>query len=135
MKYLVDVNVLSEPTKPMPVPRVAGWLHENRDEAVVDAVVMAEVWRGVDALPEGRRKESLVVWFHALKATLPCLDWTPATALFWGPMVNQVKRAGFTIEIRDTMIAASAKLHGLTVVTRNVDDFTRCGVPVVNPFV
>lgn len=50
-------------------------------------------------------------------------------------LVSQVKRAGFTIEIRDTMIAASAKLHGLTMATRNVDDFTRCGVPVVNPFV
>ena len=135
MKYLVDVNVLSEPTKPVSVQRVAEWLNANRDDTVVDAVVMAGIWRGVDALPDSRRKELLTVWFHELKATLPCLDWTPATALVWGPLVNQVKRAGFTIDIRDTMIAASAKLHGLTVATRNVDDFTRCGVPVVNPFV
>ena len=54
--------------------------------------------------------------------------------MVWGPLVNQVKASGFTIGIKDTMIAATAKLHGLTVVTRNVDDFTRCGVPVVNPF-
>lgn len=135
MKYLVDVNVLSEPTKPVSVPRVAEWLNANRDDTVVDAVVMAEIWRGVDALPDGKRKELLTSWFHDLKAMLPCLDWTAATALVWGPLVNQVKREGFSIEIRDTMIAASAKLHDLTVATRNVDDFTRCGVPVVNPFV
>lgn len=49
-------------------------------------------------------------------------------------MVNRVKRAGYTVRIMDTMIAASAKAHGLMVATRNVNDFTRCGVPVVNPF-
>jgi predicted nucleic acid-binding protein len=134
MKYLVDVNVLSEPTKPVSLQRVADWLQANRNDTVVDAVVLAEIWRGVDALPKGQRMELLTAWFLNLKAKLPCLDWTPETAMKWGPLVNQVKGAGFTIEIKDTMIAATAKLHGLTVATRNVDDFTRCGVPVVNPF-
>ena len=134
MKYLVDVNVLSEPTKPVFVQRVADWLQANRNDAVVDAVVLAEIWRGVDALPSGQRKELLSAWFLHLKSKLTCLDWTVETAMVWGPLVNQVKASGFTIGIKDTMIAATAKLHGLTVVTCNVDDFTRCGVPVVNPF-
>ena len=134
MKYLVDVNVLSEPTKPVSVQRVTDWLQANRNDAVVDSVVLAEIWRGVDALPVGKRKELLIAWFLDLKANLPCLDWTPETAMVWGPLVNQVKSAGFTIGIKDTMIAATAKLHDLTVATRNVDDFIRCGVPVVNPF-
>lgn len=134
MKYLVDVNVLSEPTKPVSVQRVTDWLQANRNDAVVDSVVLAEIWRGVDALPDGKRKELLIAWFLDLKANLPCLDWTPETAMVWGPLVNQVKSAGFTIGIKDTMIAATAKLHGLTVATRNMDDFIRCGVPVVNPF-
>ena len=62
------------------------------------------------------------------------LDWTVETALIWAEMVNRIKRAGYTVGIMDTMIAASAKQHGLTVATRNVDDFTRCGVSVVKPF-
>jgi predicted nucleic acid-binding protein len=45
-----------------------------------------------------------------------------------------VKRSGFTVGIMDTMIAATAKLHVLTIATRNVDDFSRCGVPLINPF-
>ncbi len=134
MKYLVDVNVLSEPTKPVSAQRVTDWLNVNSADCVVDAVVMAEIWRGVGALPAGRRKDSLIKWFHDLKARLPCLDWTLDTALEWGPIVTRVKDSGFTIEIRDTMIAATAQKYGLTVATRNVDDFTRCGVHVVNPF-
>ncbi|MEQ1749285.1 MAG: hypothetical protein ABL974_07670 [Prosthecobacter sp.] len=49
-------------------------------------------------------------------------------------MTCEVTQNGFTIPAEDSMIAATAKHHQLTVATRNVDDFTRCGVPVVNPF-
>lgn len=134
MKFLVDVNVLCEPTKALASDKVKAWLKASRDECVVDAVVMAEIWRGIVALPDGQKKRDLSVWFARLKTEIPCLDWTLETALEWGPVVTQVKQSGFTIEIRDTLIAASAKRHGLTVATRNVDDFTRCGVKVVNPF-
>ena len=134
MKYLVDANVLSEPTKHVPDPKVLQWLRANRDECVVDAIVMAEIWRGIDALPEGRKKEALIIWFGELRAKLQCLDWTLETALHWGPIVSHVKRNGFTIEIKDTLIAASARQHALIVATRNENDFSRCGVSVVNPF-
>ena len=74
MKYLVDVNVISEPTKPVPSQRMTDWLQANRNDAVVDSVVLAEICRGVDALPDGKRKELLTTWFLDLKANLPCLD-------------------------------------------------------------
>ncbi|MFN0079025.1 MAG: PIN domain-containing protein [Prosthecobacter sp.] len=135
MKFLMDVNVLSEPTKTLASDKVKAWLRANRDDCVVDAVVMAEIWRGIVALPEGQKKRALSVWFARLKAEIPCLDWTLETALEWGPIVTAVKSSGFTIEIRDTLIAASAKRHSLTVATRNVDDFKRCGATVINPFV
>lgn len=134
MTYLADANVLSEPTKPQSVQRVGDWLEANGSEIAVDAVVMGEIWRGVDALPSGRKKESLVEWFGELQRSVHCIAWTIETAIVWGELVNAVKKAGFTVGIKDTMIAATAKLHGITVATRNVDDFTRCGVPVVNPF-
>ncbi len=134
MKYLVDVNVLSEPTKPLPSSRVVAWIARNETHSVVDAVVLAEIWRGIDAMPSGRKKRDLESWFQELRSTTVCLDWTEETGIVWGKLFNKVKRAGFTVDMADTMIAATAKLHGLTVATRNVDDFTRCGVPVVNPF-
>lgn len=134
MKFLVDVNVISEPTKLLVSPKVIAWLRANEADLVVDSVVMAEIWRGVVAMPSGRRKQDLIVWFDQVRATVRCLDWSIESAIAWGELVNVAKASGFTIGAMDTLIAATAKHHGLTVATRNVDDFTRCGVPVVNPF-
>ena len=134
MTYLVDANLLSEPTKPISVERAVEWLDSNEAELITSPVVMGEIWRGIDALPEGKKKRELVVWFDKVQARMPTLDWTTGIALIWAEMVNRVKKSGYTVGIMDTMIAATAKHHGLTVATRNVDDFTRCGVPVVNPF-
>lgn len=110
------------------------WLDANEAELVTSPMVMGEIWRGIDALPEGKKKRELVAWFDKVQARMPMLDWTTAIALVWAEMVNRIKKSGYTVGMIDTMIAATAKLHGLTVATRNVDDFTRCGVPVVNPF-
>ena len=65
---------------------------------------------------------------------MTCLPWTDETAIAWAGLHQDIRRSGFTVGIKDTMIAASAKIHGLTVATRNVNDFARCGVPVLNPF-
>ncbi len=110
------------------------WLDAHEAELVTSPVVMGEIWRGIDALSEGKKKRELVAWFEKLEARMTALDWTTAIALVWAEMVNRIKRAGYTVAIMDTMIAATARHHGLTVATRNVDDFMRCGVPVVNPF-
>jgi hypothetical protein len=134
MKFLVDANVLCEPTKPQPAAEAVAWLEANALECVTDAVAMGEIWRGIDNLPAGRRRANLEDWFAGLRERVECLDWTLDVALVWGALVNEVRRSGFTVGLKDTMIAASARRHGLTVATRNVDDFARCGVDVVNPF-
>jgi toxin FitB len=134
MKYLVDVNVLSEPTRPAPDAGVVQWLKAHRHESVTCAPAVAEIWRGIHTLPDGKRKAGLSAWFHELRSRMPSLDWTTEAAVLWAELVNDLRRAGFTVGVMDTLIASLARLHGLTVATRNVDDFTRCGVPVVNPF-
>lgn len=127
MKYLVDANVICEPTKKLKVQHVVEWLAANESELVADSIIMGEIWRGVDALPVGAKREELVLWFQKLLARMPTLEWTTETALIWGEMVNEVKRSGYTVGLMDTMIAATAKRHDLIVATRNVDDFKRCG--------
>lgn len=134
MTYLVDVNVLCEPTKPVYEPKVARWLDEHETELELAPIVMGEIWRGVDALPLGKKRTDLTAWFNELRNRMPVLDWTTDTALIWAEMVNQVRRSGYTVGLMDTFIAAIARQHQLTVATRNVNDFARCGVPVVNPF-
>lgn len=134
MKFLADVNVLSEPTKLYPVPQVLQWLRENRSDIVVDPIILGEIWEGIIALPTGRRRVNLEDWFHAMPAGLVCLPWTRNTGIAWAEIRDSARRMGFTVPVKDTLIAATAKHHGLSVATRNVVDFTRCGVAVVNPF-
>lgn len=134
MTYLVDVNILCEPTKPQAEPRVVDWLIANRSELVVEPIVMGEIWEGIVSLPPGRRRSNLEEWFRDRRAAVTCLGWTLATALVWAEMRDDIRRRGFTVPMKDTMIAATARLHGLTVATRNVADFSRCGVSVLNPF-
>ncbi len=134
MTFLVDVNVLSEPTKPKGERRVLDWLVANEHKSAIDPIVIGEIWEGITGLPEGQRKARLVDWFHRAPRTLPCLPWTAETAIIWAELRHDVRKAGFTVPLKDTMIAATARCQGLTVATRNVGDFARCGVPVVNPF-
>ena len=134
MTYLADVNVTCEPSKSRPNERVLKWLDEHEAVTTVDPIVMGEIRRGILTLPLGRKRHGLEAWFERLRRNIPCISWTMETALVWAEICDLVQRSGFTIAAPDTMIAATAKLHNLTVATRNVADFTRCGVAVVNPF-
>ncbi|MCZ7639541.1 MAG: hypothetical protein M5U12_27955 [Verrucomicrobia bacterium] len=73
MKYLVDANVLSEPTKAVPETRVVGWLTDHEADLGVDAIVLGELYVGVLALSEGRKRARLEAWFDALARAIECL--------------------------------------------------------------
>ena len=134
MTYLADANLICEQTKSQASAAAVRWLDDHEADIVIDAVVLAEVWDGIVGLPDGRKKRDLQEWFTRLRKSVICLPWTSETAVAWGDLKQEVRRRGYTVGIKDTMIAATAKLHGLTVATRNVADFRRCGVPVINPF-
>jgi toxin FitB len=134
MIYLADANVICEPTKLYPSAQVCDWLKANSEDVVIDSVVMGEIWEGIVSLPQGRKRRDLAVWFAQLRKTVRCLAWTDETAVVWGQMRRDIRMNGFTVAVKDSMIAASARTHGIKVVTRNADDFLRCGVEIVNPF-
>jgi predicted nucleic acid-binding protein len=134
MTFLADANVICEPTKSQPSAKVCAWLSANSEEIVIDAVVLGEIWDGIASMPDGKKRRDLEGWFNRLRNALPCLDWTSDSAIAWGNLKQEVRKRGYTVGIKDTMIAATAKKFGLTVATRNQEDFIRCGVTVVNPF-
>ena len=134
MKYLVDANVLSEPTKPAPNPRVVEWLRRNEREIAVDPIILGEVRFGILLLRKGKRRTSLERWFDAGVQRLHCLPWEAETGLRWARLLATLRASGRAMPIKDSLIAATALVHGLTVATRNRHDFEKAGVDIVDPF-
>lgn len=134
MKYLVDANVLSEPTKPAPNSRVVEWLRRNEREIAVDPIILGEVRFGILLLPKGRKRAGLERWFDAGVARLQCLPWEAEAGLRWAELLANLKGAGRAMPIKDSLIAVTALVHHLTVATRNRVDFEKASVNVVDPF-
>ena len=134
MKYLADTNVLSEPTKPRPNAAVIEWLRHHESELVVSPIVLGELQYGILLLPAGRRRTRLLTWFAEGAQRFPVLDFDTATADAWAQLLARLKQKGKAMPIKDSLIAAVAKKHGLVVATRNVADFKHAGIKVVNPF-
>jgi predicted nucleic acid-binding protein len=133
--YLVDANVLSEATKPQPLPRVVQWLRANESQIVVDPIILGEIRFGIYLLPPGARRRKLESWFARGVERMHCLPWQAATAVRWAKLLADLRAAGFSMPIKDSLIAATALVHGLILVTRNERDFKRAGVKMIDPFV
>ncbi len=134
MRYLVVANVLSEPTRPSPSPVVVAWLRENERDLAIDPIILGELRFGIHLLPAGKRRRALERWFERGVATLRCLTWDAETGLRWAGLLATLRKAGQAIPVKDSLIAATALRHELTVATRNVRDFRRAGARVVDPF-
>jgi predicted nucleic acid-binding protein len=134
VRFLVDANVLSETTKPAPSSRVVDWLRHNEQALIVDPVILGEVRFGILLLPRGRRRARLERWFSGGVQRLHCLPWDGATGLRWAKLLADLRTAGRSMPIKDSLIAATSLVHGLIVATRNRSDFEKAGVDVLDPF-
>jgi predicted nucleic acid-binding protein len=134
MTYLVDANVLSEPTRPAPDAGVVDWLRQHEREVAIDPIILGEIRFGIHLVPAGRRRRRLERWFDEGVANVVCLPWEAGTGLRWAKLLADLRAAGQSMPIKDSLIAATALVHGLTVVTRNTRDFRWVGVDVLNPF-
>jgi hypothetical protein len=134
VRYLVDANVLSEPTKSAPDPGVVRWLRHFQRDIAVDPIILGEVRFGILLLPRGKRRTGLDEWFEGAVQHIFCVPWDADTALRWSELLAALRASGTAMPIKDSLIAATALVHGLIVVTRNAADFERAGVEIINPF-
>jgi predicted nucleic acid-binding protein len=134
VRYLVDANVLSEPTRPSPHPSVVEWLRRHERSLAVDPVILGEVRYGILLLPRGRRRGRLERWFDEGVRRLHCVPWEADTGLRWAELLARLRAAGRAMPVKDSLIAATALANGMTVATRNVTDFEKAGCSVVDPF-
>lgn len=134
MTYLVDANVLSEPTRPAPDPRAVTWLRRHEREIAVDPVILGEIRYGILLLPRGARRRRLEQWFDSGVRRLECLPWEAETGLRWAELLARLRASGRAMPIKDSLIAATALTHGLIIATRNRADFSQADVALVDPF-
>ncbi len=131
--FLLDTNVVSELRKPKPHGAVLGWFEAVEDAQLhLSAVTIGEIQVGIERTREQDPEKALEIetWLEMVAAAYNLLPMDAPTFRVWAHMMHRKSDA----VIEDAMIAATAKIHGLTVVTRNVADFKSFGVPLLNPF-
>ena len=100
----------------------------------VDPVILGELRFGILILPKGKKRSCLERWFDEGVKRLHCLPWDTDTGLKWAELLARLRTSGKSMPIKDSLIAATAIVHGLTFVTRNGSDFKNASVPILNPF-
>ena len=137
MRVLLDTCVVSEirrPTGAAPVKAAVAALLE--EDAFLSAITVGEVASGVGRLAAGRRRRELLSWLDGLERTFAdrILPVDAVVARLWGELDAAARTAGKPVGVSDGLIAATARHHGLYVMTRNVSHFVPMGALTVNPW-
>ncbi len=131
--YLLDTNVVSELRRPKPHKGVLNWIADiPADELFMSAVTVGEIQAGIEITREqdADKAGELEAWLGKVLTSYNVLPMDAAAFREWARLKH---RQSDTL-IEDAMIAATALMHKLTIVTRNVNDFAQLGVQIVNPF-
>jgi toxin FitB len=131
--YLLDTNVVSELRKPRPHGGVVAWLGSLDDaQLYLSAVTLGEIQAGIELTREQapEKAQEIEAWLELVAGAYNVLPMDAATFRAWAKLMHRKSDTLY----EDAMIAATAKVHGLTVATRNVADFNALGLDVFNPF-
>lgn len=138
MKYLLDTCVISELPNQRPNPKVIHWLQIQDPETLyLSFVTIGEIQKGLVKLGDSPRVLILETWFEneILKVfEKRILPVDKSVSLAWGRLCGEAERIGRKRPAIDALLVATALVHGMTLVTRNVSDMAGMGVPIFNPF-
>jgi predicted nucleic acid-binding protein len=126
-RYLLDTNILSNITKPVPSESLVAWMAQQADESLfISTLTVAEIWRGVLEGPAGKKRQQLERWFAGR-----ILPFDDKAALIWGRIMAKGTKAGKPRSAIDMIVAAIAEANDCVVVTDNEKHFI--GLKIVNP--
>ncbi|MBV7332879.1 type II toxin-antitoxin system VapC family toxin [Chloroflexi bacterium TSY] len=138
MIYLLDTCVISELVSKQPNSKVVKWIDNIQDEyTYLSVITLGEIQRGIEKLPESKRKQILVEWLQSdllIRFQDNILPIDIPVIFTWGKFVAQLELAGRKLPAMDSLIAATALHHKLHLVTRNEKDFLGTNVMLLNPW-
>lgn len=136
-RYLLDTNIISQATKPVPSPALTAWMNAQADEDLfIATLTVAEIRRGLLEKPAGKKRRELERWFAGSEGPQALfagriLPFDEAAALIWARLMAEGTRRGKSRSALDMIIAAIADANDCVVVTDNEKDFA--GINFVNP--
>jgi toxin FitB len=137
MNFLLDTNAVSEWVKPRPNPGLIGWMESaDEDRVFLSVISLAELRYGVERMAAGARRTRLEQWLQdelPLRFEGRILAVDPNVAEAWGRTVARCEALGRPVGAMDAFLSATAEIHRLALVTRNVSDFPTLKT-VVNPW-
>lgn len=138
MKYLLDTCVIAELVTRHPNPKVVVFVDSlDSDDVFLSVITIGEIAKGIEKLPKSKRKQELHSW---LKENLlvrfdgRIIPLDTEVLMEWGILIARLESKGMTFPAIDSLIAATTLTHKLTLVTRNVDDFSGTSIEIVNPW-
>ncbi len=136
--FLLDTNIISELIKPRPETKVVSWLMTT-DEALLylSVLTLGEIRKGIATLVHSIRRVDLESWLESdlrLRFSGRILSIDDGVADRWGYIAGRAAIRGTPVSVIDSLLAATAIHHNLTLVTRNTSDVDKTGVPVFNPW-
>jgi toxin FitB len=136
--WLLDTNILSELRRPRPERRVVSFVTiQPLDSLHISSVTLSEIRFGIEQVSDSGRRSELIDWLtHKVRPMFEqrVLPVTEDVMLRWRLLVEEGRKVGHTFSQPDLIIAATALEHGLTLVSRNVTDYAKAHVPVLNPW-
>jgi predicted nucleic acid-binding protein len=131
--YLLDTNIISELRRPRPHGGLIAWIEKIADsDLYLSAVTLGEIQAGIEITRDQDIKKATMIeaWVSQIAQTYNVLAMDAETFRIWAKLMHKQSNTVY----EDAMIAATAINHHLTVVTRNITDFRRFDVPMLNPF-
>ena len=136
MNYLLDTCVVSELTKKQSNQNVITWIETIEEQHLfLSVLTLGEIEKGIAKLPLSLRKSNLKTWLEqdlTLRFENRILNITPEISRYWGNVQGELEKQGKPMPIIDGLIATTALVHDMILVTRNVDDVVRSGVKIHN---
>lgn len=136
-KFLLDTNVVSELRRPRPHGAVVAWLsHQEEEQLFLSAVTLGELQAGIERvrLQDPSKAHEIERWVDQLAASYQILPMDTPCFREWGRIIERTPDRISNGLLEDAMIAATARVHRLTVATRNERDFAQLDVRILNPF-